>query len=242
MRSEVLMGEGDGRRANSVRPATDDINPLGKTRSVLALNVNDVSVTPASAAHAVLLLLVPVLPVVVLLEARLLVQRCRLEVGLARQLPRGRVGRAVLDGRVSVAKVAEVVHVLGAEENTGREGVDRRVSPLHLLALARLSCCETKKHTLSIQKPPLRSIIWKKSLYSLLRNQLNLAISKLDQKWHMLYFSASIASPSMLGRVLLLGSARSTSSGSDWSCFGGSCALVSIGSTNISQRPWDLML
>ena len=53
--------------------------------------------------------------------------------------------------------------------------------------------------TRSIQNPPLRSIIWKKSSYCLLLNQLSLAISKFDQKWHMLYFSPSIASGSISG-------------------------------------------
>jgi hypothetical protein len=40
--------------------------------------------------------------------------------------------------------------------------------------------------TRSVQKPPLRSINSKKSLYSLLWYQSSLAISKLLQKWHML--------------------------------------------------------
>lgn len=45
---------------------------------------------------------------------------------------------------------------------------------------------QTEQLTLSCQNPPLLSIISKKSLYSLLRNQSSLAISKLLQKWHML--------------------------------------------------------
>ena len=47
----------------------------------------------------------------------------------------------------------------------------------------RLPCGQ---RTRSIQNPPLRSIIWKKSSYSFDRNQSNRAISKLLQKWHML--------------------------------------------------------
>lgn len=48
----------------------------------------------------------------------------------AGQLPRGRVGRAVLDGGVAVAKIAEVVDVFDAKKGAGSEGVDGRVTPL----------------------------------------------------------------------------------------------------------------
>lgn len=122
------------REESSARPPAHDVNPLSKTTPVLALHVHNVRVAPAPAPHAVLLLLVPVLPVVVLLEARLARGRRVLEVGLAGELARGGVGRAVLDRGVAVAEVAEVVDVLGAEEDAGGEGVDGRVAPLRSLA------------------------------------------------------------------------------------------------------------
>ena len=86
----------------------------------------------------------------------------------------------MLDRCVSVAEVAEVVDVLRAEQNACSERVDRRIAPLVSVSYTRWICEDLL--TRSIQKPPLRSIISKKSLYSLLRNQLSLAISKLDQK------------------------------------------------------------
>lgn len=230
----------------SARPPAHDVNPLSKAAPFLALHVDDVRVAPAPASHAVLLLLVPVLPVVVLLEARLPGGRRVFEVGLAGELARGGIGGAVLDRGVSVAEVAEVVDVLRAEEDAGGEGVDGRVAPLGSMSVYMVSgvwamgVTGGTPLTLSIQKPPLRSIISKKSRYSLLRNQSSRAISKLDQKWHMLYFSPSMPSGSMLGSWFRLGSARSTSSGRDWS--GLSLTFDSAGSTNISQRPLDLML
>lgn len=71
------------------------------------------------------------LPVVVLLESLALVRRRLLEVRLPRQLaPEWRVGRAMLDGRVSVPKVAEVVDVAWGQQGTGGKRVDGRITPL----------------------------------------------------------------------------------------------------------------
>lgn len=39
----------------------------------------------------------------------------------------------MLDGRVAVANVAEVVHFVDGEEGAGGEGVDWRVAPLGLI-------------------------------------------------------------------------------------------------------------
>jgi hypothetical protein len=89
----------------------------------------------------------------------------------------------MLNSRMPVAKVTEVMDILYGEESTGGEGVDRSVSPLLcLLAGWLLENHMYAKLTRSIQNPPLRSIISKKSLYSLLLNQSSRAISKLLQK------------------------------------------------------------
>lgn len=112
-------------------PPARDIDPLGQTAALLALDVLNVGVAPAAAADAVLLGRVELVPVLVLLEALALVERRHLEVGLARQLAHERgVGGAVLDRRVAVAKVAEVVDVAGRQERARGERVDRRVAPL----------------------------------------------------------------------------------------------------------------
>lgn len=111
-------------------PTTGNIDPLSQARTVLALDINDIRVAPAAASDAVLLGGIVVIPVLVLLDALLLVERGLLEVGLAGQLAGGRVGGAMLDGGVAVTEVAEVVDVLGAEEGAGGEGVDWGVSPL----------------------------------------------------------------------------------------------------------------
>lgn len=71
------------------------------------------------------------LPVVVLLEPLALVGCRLLEERLTRQLaPKRRIGRAMLDGRVSVPKVAEVVDVARGQQSTGGERVDGRITPL----------------------------------------------------------------------------------------------------------------
>lgn len=111
-------------------PPARDIDPLRQTAALLALDIHNVRVAAAAAPHAVLLGRVKLFPVLVLLLPLALVERRHLEVGLAGQLAGGRVGGAVLDGGVAVAKVAEVVDVAGREEGAGGEGVDRRVAPL----------------------------------------------------------------------------------------------------------------
>ena len=84
---------------------------------------------------------------------------------------------------MAVSEVAEVVNVFRAEKSTGGEGVDRGITPLDNVSGYRVDNKEDHaKRTRSIQKPPLRSIIWKKSSYALDRNQSSLAISKFDQK------------------------------------------------------------
>lgn len=55
------------------RPSTGNVHPLGETTAFLALNVDDIGVAAAAAAHAILLGRVPVLPIVVLFNALALV-------------------------------------------------------------------------------------------------------------------------------------------------------------------------
>lgn len=87
---------------------------------MLALDVDDVGVASASAAHAVLLGRVPVLPVVVFFLALLLVQGGEFQERRARQLARaGSVRGTVLDRGVSVAEVTEVVDIARSEKSSG---------------------------------------------------------------------------------------------------------------------------
>jgi hypothetical protein len=100
--------------------STGDLHPLRNTASLFALDVDNISVASASAAHAVLLLSVPLSPVVVVFfeEFLVLAVTCRAlllkvgsEVGFAWQLTGRSVGGTVLDCGVAVAEVAEVVNV-----------------------------------------------------------------------------------------------------------------------------------
>ena len=127
------------KRSSRRHKPTSNLHPLGDTAALLALDVDDIRVTPTPAAHAVLLLRVPLGPVVVVFLEELLVvavgggalllEICT-EVGLTGQLAGGSVGGTVLDGGVAVAEVAEVVDVGGGEERAGCEGVDGCVAPL----------------------------------------------------------------------------------------------------------------
>lgn len=179
-------------------PTARDVHPFSQARTLLALNIDNVCVTATSAADTIFFDLVPVFPVLVLFYSLLLIQGCHFKVRSARQLSGWSIGRTMLNSGVPVADVTEVMDILDSQKRTSSERMNWCVTPLEHI----VSDCQTALSvarggpldiTRSIQKPPLRSIISKKSLYSLLLNQLSLAISKFDQKWHMLYFSPSIS-------------------------------------------------
>ena len=116
--------------SSRTRPTPRNIHPLRQTTPLLPLDIHNIRVAPAPAPNPILLRLIPLLPVRVFFFPLPLVQRRLLEPGLPRQLACRRVRRAVLDRRVAVAKVAEVVDVARGEERAGREGVDWCVAPL----------------------------------------------------------------------------------------------------------------
>lgn len=111
-------------------PATGNVHPLRQARAILALNVNNVSVASATASNTILLGLIPALPVLVFFDSFSLVQGGHLKERGSRKLSSGSIRRAVLDGRVSVSKVSEVVNISGCQKSTGGQRVDRSVSPL----------------------------------------------------------------------------------------------------------------
>ena len=116
MAATILWGRGRmcGSRAFLWRsPATRHINPFGQARAFLALDINNVRIAATTAAHAVLLLLVKVGPVLIFFVP-LVFGGGLFKVWDVRKLARGGIGRAVLDGGVSVAKVAEVMDILDA--------------------------------------------------------------------------------------------------------------------------------
>lgn len=112
-------------------PPACDVNPFCQAAAFLAFDIDNVGIAAAAASNAVLLWWIPVLPVVILLEPLSLV-RCRLlEERLSGKLPpKRRVGRAVLDGGVSVPEITEVVDISWRQKCTGSEGVDGRITPL----------------------------------------------------------------------------------------------------------------
>lgn len=138
-------------RITSTRPSrrykpSRNLHPLWNTTTLLTLYIHNIGVAFTSTTDTVLLRRVPVGPILVLLPPipPLLLQRghksvrCDAFLGI---IPwtvvwrmwyltcRG-VGGTVLDGRVPVTEVAEVVDVFGAEESAGGEGVNGCVAPL----------------------------------------------------------------------------------------------------------------
>jgi len=57
-------------------PAASNVDPFSQTRSFLALNIDNICVTPATAANATFLHVVPMLPVVVFLKSLILGECC----------------------------------------------------------------------------------------------------------------------------------------------------------------------
>jgi hypothetical protein len=102
--------------------ATSNLHPLGNTAALFALDVDNIRVTPAPAAHAVFLLRVPLRPVIIVFFEEFLViavacgallLKVGSEVGFTWQLASRSVGGTVLDCCVAVAEVTEVVDVGG---------------------------------------------------------------------------------------------------------------------------------
>lgn len=162
------------------------MNPLYHAASLLRLNFWHLLVTPTPAADSVFLWSIRVGPVLVLFPADFFVKCRLLQPWFPFQLPSWCVGRTVCNCCMTIANITEVMDIAGSEKSAGGKRMYRSITPLQILALSLYITRIEVVLTRSIQKPPLRSIIWKKSSYSLLLNQSSRAISKLLQKWHML--------------------------------------------------------
>ena len=93
-------------------PTAHRLHPFWCAATLLVFDFGDISVTPTPTSHPVLLLLVPSGPVVVLFEPCLLVFRCHLKVGFTRQLASRSICWTMLNRRMSVSEITEVVDIL----------------------------------------------------------------------------------------------------------------------------------
>ena len=99
----------------SRRPPTGDSDPLIEAASLLALNINNVSITLASASHTVFFDRVPCLPVFIFFLPLLLIARGHLKEWRSCQLTvPGSVRRAMLDSGMTVSNVAKIMNILGS--------------------------------------------------------------------------------------------------------------------------------
>lgn len=98
-------------------PASRHVDPVGQTTAFLELDFWDFGVTSASAADAVLLLFIPLLPVCIFLNSFLFVQGSRLKVRRAILLASLCICRTMGDGRVTIADVTEVMDLGDVQKN-----------------------------------------------------------------------------------------------------------------------------
>ena len=111
-------------------PSTSNLNPLVNAAAIFALNFRDIRITFASAAYPVLLDGIGIRPVFILLDALLLILRRHFQVRNARQLSCRSVGRTVLDRRVSVPNVPEIVHIARRKKSASSKRMNRSITPL----------------------------------------------------------------------------------------------------------------
>lgn len=131
--AEMMQGNGglvSWREALWGGPATSHLNPFIKTAALLALDIHNIGIAAAAAANTVLLDGVRSGPVLIFLNALLLVFGGLFKVRLARQLPGGSVSWAMLDGGVPISKVTEVMDVTGSEKSTGGKRMNGSITPL----------------------------------------------------------------------------------------------------------------
>ena len=123
------------------RPATGDFYPFSKAATLLSLDVDNVRITFASAANAVLLFRVPRVPVLVFFSPLLLILGCHLQELWPFQLSGDSISWAVLDGRMPISKVTEVMDIFGAEQSACSERMNRGISPLRSSVICSSLAC-----------------------------------------------------------------------------------------------------
>jgi hypothetical protein len=94
-------------------PSSSNFYPFGETAALFAFHIHNISITPASATDAVLLDGVNSRPVFIFFNSRLLINRGLFQIWNSGQLSRRRICRTVLDRRVTIAKITEVVDIAG---------------------------------------------------------------------------------------------------------------------------------
>jgi len=107
-----------------------DIDPLRRAAALLIFHFCDICIASTAAAHSVLLGFVVFCPIFVFLQPRLCVKRGLLEKRYMVHLSCRSVRRTMLNGRMAVPDVPEVMDLLSREQETGGERVNGRVSPL----------------------------------------------------------------------------------------------------------------
>lgn len=97
---------------------------------MLALDIYDVRIAATAATNAVLLLLVPRVPVFVFLSSFPLIECSHFQVGRSFTLSCRCICGAMLNGRMPVSEVSEVMYIARCEKGASGEGVNRSISPL----------------------------------------------------------------------------------------------------------------
>lgn len=111
-------------------PATSNVDPFCQAASLFSFDIDNVRVAPATAAYAVLLDRIRRGPVFIFFESFLFVFRSHFQKRNARKLSSWCVRGTMLNGRVTVAKISEIVNVTRCEQCASSQRMDWRITPL----------------------------------------------------------------------------------------------------------------
>jgi hypothetical protein len=100
------------RRQSWRSPAAGDVDPLVKTTALLAFHINDISVTFAAATNAVFPGRIRCGPVLVFFYTLLFIFSGLFQERYPRELASWCIGGTVLNSRMSIAEVPEVMDIL----------------------------------------------------------------------------------------------------------------------------------
>jgi hypothetical protein len=103
---------------------------------LFTFNLRYISITLAPTTYTILFWRVGSRPILVLFPAFLFILCRFFEVWYPVQLPRWRIGRAMLNRRMSVPKVPEVVNVSWCEKSSCCKRMNRCVTPLSIVSVS----------------------------------------------------------------------------------------------------------
>lgn len=117
-------------------PASRNSDPLFHTAPLLSLDIDKLSITLTTASHTILFHRVPRLPILIFFLSYFFILGGLFEIRCTRQLACRRICWTMLDGCMSITKIAEIVYVSRTQKRSSSKGMDGCIAPLlQLLAM-----------------------------------------------------------------------------------------------------------